>query len=662
VDDELFQDFIEESSDLLEETNAVLTELEERSVNSEDIDCLFRNIHTIKGASSMFEMNNTQETAHTLESYLGECKKEISKFDLSFVRSKVDIIEELLENGDKSDMDLDTPPPSTSDSSTKKEDPALKYQSRYFEDFMDMFLSLIQNDLDKGAQMFELEIASNELPKFKSLLDKYQIEILRENQGDDKKISLLLIVKKEFLSKAEGLINKLSKIKSFSPILKGHSENDKPAIPNITQEDLSTEKENSNNESKNPPAQGAPKSDVLRIPIEKVNSSLNNIWEIFLIRNQMAYLFEKNKPFFQNHVEIIQEWEILDNAFKRNISDLESTAMSMRMRMRMSNLCQLFARMKKTVRSYQQSVKKDIHFQVEGEEIELDKKVIDMLGEPLIHLVRNAMDHGLEENSEREKLDKSSTGNIILRASSSTDKVIIEIIDDGKGIDPHKILEKAKEKELPTDHIKSEDEMIELLFYPGFSTADQVTSVSGRGVGMDAVKRSITKLGGEIKIQTKVGKGSTFRIELPVSMSVVSAIIYEINGQKFASSINNVLEICRYQIDDKSYNNGEELIMFRGKYIPIVDLTNLINIKHGAPKEKQAPQDTYCVMNMNGNEVALKVDKVDSHSEIVVKEMEGAFPSIGYVGGVSILATGRPIFILALERVYKDYMTKKRVY
>jgi two-component system chemotaxis sensor kinase CheA len=262
------------------------------------------------------------------------------------------------------------------------------------------------------------------------------------------------------------------------------------------------------------------------------------------------------------------------------------------------------------------------------------------------------MDHGIETAEVRQASQKPKSGTISLKAVTQSDKVIIELVDDGKGIDGKKILKKAQEKGLDTTNIKTDEDAIDLIFSPGFSTAEEVTDVSGRGVGMDAVRRSIQKIGGEVFIETTVGKGSSFKIELPLSMSVVSSILYEINGKTYGSSINNLIEVCRESEDELHINGKEVFFSYRGDFIECYDLRDHFD---GEQSEKDNKNASYCILEMNSKKVAMRVDRVFKHTEIVVKEMKGVFPDINFVNGISILATGEPIFVVSLTKLYRNF-------
>ncbi|MGK5085293.1 methyl-accepting chemotaxis protein [Bdellovibrionota bacterium FG-1] len=300
-------------------------------------------------------------------------------------------------------------------------------------------------------------------------------------------------------------------------------------------------------------------AEVLRIPLPLVSGALNNIWEIFLIRNQIGYLFDQERPMLKERTEFLQSWEFLDTALKRNVSELENALMAMRL----NNLKPLYGRMEKLVRSYLDEHKeKKVEFLTAGESMELDKKVIDVLGEPLIHLIRNSLDHGIETADMRVKLGKPPCGTLRLSTELQADQVLVKIQDDGNGIDGAKLIEKARGKKIDVTPYLQGISPVEIIFLPGFSTAEKVTDVSGRGIGMDAVRHSVGELGGSIEIDTEVGMGTTFSIYLPLSLSVVPAALFRVNSEIFGAHINSVLEVCRVRKEELKQSNGQTYFLF----------------------------------------------------------------------------------------------------
>lgn len=392
--------------------------------------------------------------------------------------------------------------------------------------------------------------------------------------------------------------------------------------------------------------------DSIRVPINLINSSLNNIWEIFLIKNQISYLFQSggSEPALK---DLRQSWETLDTTLGRNIAELENRLMQMRM----TNLSRLFSRMEKIVRNYaQEHPEKKIRFETSGEDIEVDKKVSDMLNEPLVHLIRNAMDHGLEDIQSRQDAGKAEFGVIQLRAQAGVDTIDIIVTDDGGGIDHQKIAQKAFEKGLINTIDIDKKSAVDLIFTPGFSTADQITNTSGRGVGMDSVKQSIVEIGGRVSLTTEVGKGSQFKVTLPISLSVISAVILEVNNQIFGGNTNNVVEIVKAP---HSYlkNHGEEtLFNFRDSFIPCVDLGQVLS-KYDANSQddpNQADELSVIVVGDQTELVAIRVDKFRDNSELIVKPVPGIVNTPRFVDGMSILPTGEPIFILSFARLVEQ--------
>ncbi|MBF0364165.1 MAG: Hpt domain-containing protein [Oligoflexia bacterium] len=397
-------------------------------------------------------------------------------------------------------------------------------------------------------------------------------------------------------------------------------------------------------------------TEVIRVPVERVNQALDNIWEIFLIRNQLAYLFGQNSTWLNQHPEFVRSWEFLDSSLETNITELESKTM----RMRMASLKSIYQRLSQTLRDYSDRYKKPIKLHLIGEEIELDKKIIDILYEPLIHLLRNACDHGIEEGEERASKNKPLEGNIYLSAKIIGNEVIIEIKDDGQGIDPQKLLKKAKEKGLDVSRIQTEKEAIDIIFLAGFSTATEVSEISGRGVGMDAVRTSIQKMGGTIKVDTNVGSGSVFTLTLPLSMSVVSALVMRVNGQVFASTTNPIIETKIINYSDLNRNGDDLYYMQRNNYIKCIDLKNDIFIQSIDRKSLVKKDDgAICLIEHNGQEIALLVDCIEEYYSLVIKPIPSNAPKIPFVLGVSILATGEPIFIISLTKLCEFVLGKK---
>lgn len=391
----------------------------------------------------------------------------------------------------------------------------------------------------------------------------------------------------------------------------------------------------------------APAAELLRIPMDRVQKNLDAISEIFLIRNQMTYLVERHFARSGADHDFVQAWESLDNELRRSIGELENVAMSMRM----MPLTGLFSRLEKTVRAYVPESGKQIRVVKSGEDTELDKRVLDALGEPLIHLIRNAMDHGIESPETRRASGKPETGVITLGAKVAGNEVVITLSDDGMGMSGDRI--KAAAKGLDVSKATDEKSAVELIFLPGFSTAAQVTETSGRGVGMDVVKSAVERLGGGIGIQTRPGEGSSFVIRLPLSMSVIPAILVRIHDQLYALGTGDIIETLRVPTRDLRLNSGETYLKYRGDYIPCVSLERVL--PQPGPRETAYQGEIFvCIVRHEGTHLALQVGALERSTEIVVKPMPPLSPRMPYVAGISVLPTGQPVFVLSLSRLCRE--------
>ncbi len=397
-------------------------------------------------------------------------------------------------------------------------------------------------------------------------------------------------------------------------------------------------------------------NDFIRVPIDRLQKNYDIISEIFLIRNQMRYLVEQFHSQNVMYDNFFQDWELLDNSLRKSIGELESISMSMRM----TPVRSLLRRMEKTIRGYlETNTEKDISISIEGEDVEIDKKIVDSLAEPLIHLTRNAMDHGIETKQERMANGKTPQANIKLSIQIIANEAIIVVSDDGRGIDENKILSSAIKKGLNVSSVQSKEEMINLIFLPGFSTAENVSDVSGRGIGMDSVKSYVDSMGGYLSTKTEVNKGTEFTIRLPLGMSVVPVIIAKANNVKFAILNSEVLELKKINISEVKKNGNEFYYQRKNDFIKCV------NIEEGLFTHLQKKSQLYekkeklsiCIIGKTGKYFAVQIGEFIENAEIVLKEYPQGAPKFSYVSGISILATGEPTFLISLSK-YCDNLNK----
>jgi two-component system, chemotaxis family, sensor kinase CheA len=315
------------------------------------------------------------------------------------------------------------------------------------------------------------------------------------------------------------------------------------------------------------------------------------------------------------------------------------------MKIRMVPVDQLFRRFPRVVRDVAKTRNKDIVLEVAGQNTDLDKSILDALADPISHLVRNAADHGIETPAERSAAGKDPQGVIRLDAFHDGDQVVIEISDDGRGLDRHKILRRAIERSLLTEEESqrlNEAEVLQLIFAPGLSTADEVTEISGRGVGMDVVKSTVESLKGKVQIRTDTGKGTTFRLLVPLTLASIQALLFRIHDRLYAVPLASVVEITRISEDEIHRVDGHEVFPLREQVLTLARLDDL----NGCPKEQHARRTFVVVIDTGTRRFGLAVDSLVGEEELVIKALEDELLASPLVSGASILGDGTVVLIL----------------
>jgi two-component system chemotaxis sensor kinase CheA len=384
-------------------------------------------------------------------------------------------------------------------------------------------------------------------------------------------------------------------------------------------------------------ASGVPKASsgaTVRVNTDKLDSLMDVVGELVIVQSQLVESArgrgDDGSPLQRNVAQLA-----------RITKELQGTAMSLRM----IPIKPIFQKMERLVRDLARDFNKKVSFVTSGDDTELDRTVVEEIGDPLVHMVRNALDHGLEPPEVRTAAGKNAAGSLHLRAYHEGSNIVIELQDDGRGIDPVRILKKAVEKGVvPANATLSRDEIYALIFAPGFSTAEKVTAVSGRGVGMDVVKRNIEKLRGKIEISSEVGRGSTFKIKLPLTMAIIDGLVVRVGGDRFilpSTSVQRALRPAREHIS--TVHGTGEVLDLRGKLVPIHRLHRRFDI----PADAQNPWDGIIVIvENNGRATALLVDEMVSKQEVVIKSLGGFMQNLAGVSGGAILGDGSIALIL----------------
>jgi len=369
----------------------------------------------------------------------------------------------------------------------------------------------------------------------------------------------------------------------------------------------------------------------IRVDLRRLDALMDLIGELVTTRGRLNEVAAERKDPAIDDVAI-------------QVSRLSADLQSEIIQARMTPVWQVFDRFPRLVRDVARQLDKQVVFKVEGKEIELDRAILDELGDPLVHLLRNAVDHGIESPAERRKHKKKPEGEIVLSAVRERSSVAISITDDGRGIDRAKVLAKALREGLVDPHTEtlSDDQLLRVLARPGFSTAVAVTSVSGRGVGIDVAMTKIRTLGGSIEIRTEPGKGTSFILRLPVTLAIVRALIAAVGTERYALPLTYVAETAEFGAIAMTTMEGREAMVLRDRVVPLVHLRTLLNVGGDAPP----PRRPVIVLEMGERRSGVVVDGMLGQQEIVVKGFEAPQGTLPVFSGATIMGDGVPALIL----------------
>jgi len=384
---------------------------------------------------------------------------------------------------------------------------------------------------------------------------------------------------------------------------------------------------------------------LLRVDAERIDNVLNLVWELIIAKSMMQqaiqeYARKSPKDPLRARFGDAMSFQA------RVLNDLQRSVM----KIRMVPVEQLFRRFPRMVRDTAQRCHKQVNLQVTGQDTDLDKSLLDAIAEPLTHIVRNAVSHGLESSSERQSAGKPSIGTISLDAYHQANQLIVEVSDDGRGIDVERVKVKAiRNRLVSADEAgrMSDSELLDLIFRPGFSTADEITEISGRGVGLDVVRSVLHRLKGTVELETHIGQGTKFRLKLPLTLAIIKALLFRIEQRLFAIPLNAVAEIARAKEGDLHHVDTWEVLQLRGQVLPLMRLGQkpVEDVGHGNSKL------FVLVINFAGRKLGLIVDALEGEEELVIKSLDDQTIATDLISGASILGDGRVVLIVNLPAV-----------
>lgn len=675
--------FYQEANELVEQLEQDILSLESNTDDKDIINRIFRAAHTIKGSASFVGFMSLSSFSHKMENLLDSVRKEeivVSEILITVLLKGLDIIKKLLADPENEALENDEEVLSTisefnqflpgqednastdaSDKPKKEEilyKVSLKFNKDIFETGTDPLI-LIDELLSKG-EIVEYNIGTNELPdiynfdpytlyiswtviiKVKNTIPRKEIEDIFIFVMDDNEVKIEEI--EENLNVADKKLGELLIDKGFvneSDVQQALKQQAKVGEI-LVQEGKVTPKQVEKVAKQQQDAKKTKESSTIRVDIAKLDKLMNLVGELVINQARVAQIAsQKNKI---NVSELSATAETLD----RITRDIQEQIM----RSRMIPIENTFAQFQRMVRDLAMEKGKDIKLNILGKETELDKTIIELINDPLKHMIRNSIDHGIETIEERTANGKLSQGTITLNAYHEAGNIVIEVSDDGRGLNKEKILAKAKDKGIiAPDKELSEDEIYQLIFLPGFSTADKVSEISGRGVGMDVVKNNITRLRGNIDIQSKEGYGTIFRIILPLTLAIIDGMLVKVGQELYVIPLLSIVESIRPRSRDiKHVNTESEVINVRGEYIPLIRLYDLFNIE----TESKDPSKALTVIVTSGkNKACLLVDDIIGQQQAVIKSLEENFSSINGISGATILGDGTVAMILDISTIIR---------
>ncbi|GAA0368982.1 chemotaxis protein CheA [Alkalibacterium iburiense] len=649
--------FFEETDENLAILNQEVLQLEQNPNDSHIIDAIFRAAHTLKGMAATMGYETMTHLTHAVENVFEQVKSGQLSVDtdlVSLIFETLDTLSDIVETiRMDSDTDIDISllverleQVSTPDLQVVEE--AAKSEKAYdFPVLEESDKVAIESAENSGYTLFKIGVRVEEesmmkaaraflvISKLEQLGDFVQMKPSAEEleQGELEDSFALYLLSKEDKASI------LDHVSDSSEIEEVWIEEEKSTDSSESVEEKVVEKtERVKEKVQAKPTHSSSVNQTIRVDLSRLDQFMNLVSELVIHRTRLEDVSMK-----QN----LKELEEPLSQVGRLTNDLQDLVLQLRMQ-KFSVVTQRFPRM---MRDLTNELNKDINFVTEGEDTELDRTVISEIGEPLIHLLRNAADHGIEQPEERVKIGKDKTGTIRLSAFPEGNRVIVTITDDGKGLNPRHLEESARKKGISTEGL-SDEELQQLIFHPGFSTANEVTGISGRGVGMDAVKEKITRLNGSIETISEVGKGTTFRITLPLTLSIIQSLLVKVSDHTFAIPQAVIESVNHFEESEAISVHQKEVYQYEGQTIPLVRVSEVLGLPEGNK------QSQHIIVVQSGERFyGLIVNELIHQRETVIKNLGKEISHIPYYIGATILGDGSISLILDVSAV----CTRKKV-
>lgn len=688
MDEEILQDFIVEAGEIIERLDEQLVQIEKTPDDRELLNAIFRGFHTVKGGAGFLQLNSLVEVCHAAESLFDELRNgriTMSSDLMDAVLAAYDEITAMFENvkngeplpeppadlikrlhalsqGQTSVPASPAPEPQVTEQSYEEEPQEAAAKSDDGEGSVDditeaEFEALLDELHGKGVAPGADNDASNSSTgsediteaEFEALLDELHGKGKAPGADGDKALSD--DTDKDFdelLSQADASLNKVHGHDDAEASPKKASTPSADAAPVIPADSANTHPANAAARGSVRSEHKSEQESTVRVDTKVLDDIMNMVGELVLVRNRLVNMAQHRSD---------------DHDLSKTISNLDvitGDLQSAVMKTRMQPVKKVFGRFPRVVRDLAHKLGKKIELRMEGEDTELDKNLVDALADPMVHMVRNCCDHGVETPKERTAAGKSETGTVLLAASQQGDHILLKISDDGQGMDPKKLREAAVRKGImdkaAADRL-SDEEALNLIFAPGFSTNTVVTDISGRGVGMDVVKTNINKLNGSVRVLSEYGKGTTIEIKVPLTLAILPTLMIQISKRTFALPLTSVSEIFYLPLDSMRNVDGLNTIVIRDKAIPLFFLRQWFE---NADIDEYLGHKAHIVLVQVSAalQVGFVVDDLLGQEEVVIKPLDNILHKVPGLAGATVTSDGGIALILDIPGLIKAYAHK----
>ncbi|ASK20952.1 chemotaxis protein CheA [Halomonas sp. N3-2A] len=672
---DFFDTFFEEAEELLADMEQHLLELDVDDPDSEQLNAIFRAAHSIKGGAGTFGFSVLQKTTHIFENLLDHARK-------GELTLRADLVDTFLEAKDIMHEQLDA--------YRNEEEPNQEAYERICQTLQQIALEEIGQTLDAPAAPAPVvekkpstnaEAAESSSPSERHLLvallnvsekdrtllveeleqlgdvqahsgdeKRYEVTLTGDVSADDIEAVMCFIIEPEQIEISVVAVEKdesasapaaapTDVVEPTNSVEPAASAVAKPADKTPSPEKL----------AKSAPKKAAAESASIRVSVDKVDQIINLVGELIITQSMLDQTVSDlgdqsvGNSSLQNGMSLLQ----------RNARDLQEAVMSIRM----IPMEFVFSRFPRVVRDTAGKLGKEIELITEGKSTELDKSLVERITDPLTHLVRNSLDHGIEMPDEREAVGKPRVGKLVLSARHQGGNILIEVRDDGAGMDRDRLLAKARENGLNVSDNMPDEEVFQLIFAPGFSTAKEVTDVSGRGVGMDVVKRNIQGMGGRVEIQSKKGEGTNTRIVLPLTLAILDGMSIKVGSETFILPLSTVLESLQPAKGDMYAMAGDDVVLkVRDEYLPVIAIHEVLDVENAITDPTKS---IAVIVQGEGRRYAMLVDELIGQQQVVVKNLEDNYRKVPGVSAATILGDGSVALILDITGLHRLSRAKK---